>query len=52
LFLSNSNFKVLGSFSGIATYKKNVVSIKQKDGIIAEAKANLLENRKRKNCRN
>lgn len=44
--LSNSSFKVLGSFTGVATYKKKVVSVKQKEGIIAAAKANLLENAK------
>ncbi len=44
--LSGANFKVLGSFKGVATFKKNVISIKDKEGAISMAKQNLLENAK------
>lgn len=44
--LSNANFKVLGSFSGSAIAKKSTTSIKNKSGLIALAKINLLENAK------
>lgn len=42
--LSNSNFKVLGSFTGSAITKISSMSIKDKNGMVALAKANLLEN--------
>lgn len=44
--LSNSNFKVLGSFTGFAIAKKSSVSIKDKGGLISLAKENLLQNAK------
>ncbi|WP_276975714.1 DUF6567 family protein [Flavobacterium filum] len=44
--LSNSNFKVLGSFTGVATDKKRVVGVKHREGLVAQAKANLLANAK------
>lgn len=44
--LSEANFNTLGSFSGIATARKNVINIKDNIGVLAEAKANLLENAK------
>lgn len=44
--LSGANFKVLGSFKGVASAKKSKISIKNEEGIVALAKANLLENAK------
>ncbi len=44
--LANSNFKILGSFKGVATAKKIKLTIKDEEGIISKAKANLLENAK------
>ncbi len=44
--LSNSKFKVLGSFQGIATDKKKVLNIKDRQGLIARAKEDLLKNAK------
>jgi hypothetical protein len=44
--LSASNFKVLGSFKGIATQKKFKVSVKDQEGLISQAKSNLLANAK------
>lgn len=44
--LSSANFKVLGSFKGIASAKKSKLSIKNEEGIIAMAKANMIENAK------
>ncbi|WP_452228189.1 DUF6567 family protein [Lacinutrix sp. MEBiC02404] len=44
--LSSSNFNVLGSFSGTATEKIVTGNITNKEGIIAQAKAKLLENAK------
>lgn len=44
--LSGSNFKVLGSFSGISTARTEVIGIKDKEGMIAQAKANMLANAK------
>lgn len=40
--LSEGNFTVLGSFTGSATENKMKVSIKNMEGILAIAKANLL----------
>jgi hypothetical protein len=40
--LSGNNFKVLGSFTGVASESKNVIGIKNKEGLIAQAKADLL----------
>ena len=45
--LTKGNFKVLGSFSGTASSPKMLIGIKNKQGIVAEAKANLLENAKK-----
>lgn len=44
--LSTSNFDVLGSFKGTATYKIKTYNIDGKEGIISLAKKNLLENAK------
>ena len=44
--LSDANFKVLGSFTGSAIANKSTVSIKDKSGLVASAKADLLENAK------
>ena len=41
--LSEANFKVLGSFTGSAIAKKSTVSVKDKSGLVASAKADLLE---------
>lgn len=44
VILNNANFKVLGSFSGTVTSKKNKISIKNEKGLIANAKSKFLEN--------
>ena len=44
--LTNGNFKVLGSFIGVASDKKNVFSVKDRLGLVAQAKSNLLANAK------
>ena len=36
----------MGSFTGIASEKKNVVGVKNREGLISEAKKNLLANAK------
>jgi hypothetical protein len=46
VLLTNSNFKILGSFKGVAAAKKIKMSIKDEEGIVSKAKANLLENAK------
>jgi len=45
--LNNANFKVLGSFIGIATAKKIVWGIKDRAGLISEAKKDLLQKAKK-----
>ena len=44
--LSESNFNVLGSFTGTSSAKKLTISVKNKSGIISAAKADLLANAK------
>ncbi|HAA00253.1 MAG TPA: hypothetical protein PK637_03605 [Flavobacteriales bacterium] len=44
--LSTSNFKHLGTFSGISSIKKMKLSIKDREGLISEARKNLLQNAK------
>lgn len=44
--LSGSNFKVLGSFSGTASERIEVIGIKNREGLVAQAKANMLANAK------
>lgn len=44
--LSNKNFKVLGSFTGVASAKTATLGIKNADGLFAAAKADLLANAK------
>lgn len=44
--LSNANFTNLGNFRGSVTEKRTKVSIKNMEGLISRAKANLLENAK------
>lgn len=44
--LSSSNFNVLGSFTGTATEKILTGNITNKEGIISQAKAKMLENAK------
>jgi hypothetical protein len=44
--LTNSNFKVLGSFEGSATYSKMQTGIKNKEGIVSAAKADFIHNAK------
>ncbi|WP_299838112.1 DUF6567 family protein [uncultured Tenacibaculum sp.] len=46
--LNKGNFEVLGSFSGTAYMKKKQFNFKNNEGILAMAKANLLENAKNK----
>lgn len=46
--ISDSNFIVLGSFTGTASERIMTGNIKNKKGIIAQAKANLLKKAKRK----
>lgn len=46
IILSGANFKVLGSFKGVASAKKAKLSIRDEEGIVARAKANLIENAK------
>ncbi len=41
--LTNSNFKVLGSFEGSASYSKMQSSIKNKEGLLSSAKADFLQ---------
>lgn len=45
--LNNANFNVLGSFIGVASAKKVVWSIKDRAGLISEAKKDLLEEAKK-----
>lgn len=45
--LSEANFKILGSFSGIASTKKSVPNIKNKLGLVSLAKQDLLANAKK-----
>lgn len=42
--LNNAGFSVLGSFTGTASVKKSVVSVKNSSGVISAAKADLLKN--------
>ena len=44
--LSKSNFKVLGSYTGVVTSKNSVANIKEMEGLFAQAKANMLANAK------
>lgn len=44
--LSSANFEVLGSFTGTATEKILTGNIKNKEGIIAQAKSKMLDNAK------
>lgn len=44
--LTNTNFKILGSFKGVATAKKVKMSIRDEEGLVSKAKTNLLENAK------
>jgi hypothetical protein len=46
--LSEANFKVLGSFSGTASARRQVISVKNKSGVVSAAKMNLLANAKEK----
>jgi hypothetical protein len=46
IVLSQSNFIVLGSFKGIASEKRKLMSIKDYEGLISKAKTNLLINSK------
>jgi hypothetical protein len=46
VILSGSNFKVLGSFKGIATEKNMKMSIRDMEGLVSKAKTNLLTNAK------
>lgn len=41
--LTGSNFKVLGSFEGSASYRKQQVGIKDKEGLMSAAKADFLQ---------
>ncbi len=45
--LSQANFKNLGNYTGTASMKKALFSIKDKEGLGAEAKQNLIENAKK-----
>lgn len=45
--LNTANFKVLGSFKGIASSKKAKLSIRDERGIISKAKEDLIENAKK-----
>lgn len=44
--LSEANFKVLGSFTGSATENKAAIGLKNKEGLVAQAKANLISKAK------
>ncbi|MDR2962223.1 MAG: hypothetical protein LBU90_01055 [Bacteroidales bacterium] len=44
--LSQANFKVLGSFTGVATGKTQELSIKGEPGLLSQAKADLLNKAK------
>lgn len=44
--LNGANFRVLGSFTGTATKRKKLITVKNKEGLIALAKANFLQNAK------
>lgn len=44
--LSSANFKVLGSFHGTATAKKYKMSVKDQQGVISQARTNMLANAK------
>jgi hypothetical protein len=44
--LSSGNFKVLGSFTGTSTYKKQKVTIRTKEGLYTLAKDDMLNNAK------
>lgn len=46
VLLTNSNFRVLGSFEGTATYRKKQVGIKEKEGIVSSAKQDFLQKAK------
>ena len=46
VLLSGANFKVLGSFKGIATAKKLKMTIRDMEGLVSTAKTNLLTNAK------
>ncbi len=46
VILQNSKFNVLGSFTGLATEKKNKTNVKGEVGLIAQAKLDLLEKAK------
>ncbi|HMQ60781.1 MAG TPA: hypothetical protein PKE06_08935 [Flavilitoribacter sp.] len=45
--LSEANFKVLGSFTGSASARKAVWSIKDKTGVVSDAKNDLIANAKK-----
>ena len=42
--LNGNNFRVLGSFTGNATSKKKLFNIKNRDGLVSEAKKEFLNN--------
>ena len=44
--LSNANFRVLGSFVGTSTSKVNILSVKDKEGLVTAAKQDFLNNAK------
>lgn len=44
--LTAANFKVLGSFHGTATAKKYKMTVKDQQGVISQAKGNMLANAK------
>lgn len=44
--LSGANFKVLGSFTGVATQKKFKMTVQDQQGLISVAKAKILANAK------
>ncbi len=46
IVLNQNNFNVLGSFSGRAIGNVNAFSVKDKNGLVSQAKQNFLENAK------
>lgn len=46
VILTKNNFKNLGTFSGLATARMNTIGVKNREGVISEARKNLLQNAK------
>lgn len=44
--LTKNNFKVLGTFTGVASARTATIGVKNREGVISEARKNLLQNAK------